>query len=133
REVAGLVYGYAESLRLHTERILAEHRHRVQSFVRSRSFNRPLDRLGTARQRTDDLAERLHLAGHRLTRTPRLRLDALVSRLRSLDPEAPLRRGYALVGRDGATVRSAAMLDAGATVTLRFLDGERLAEVKPDP
>ncbi|MEM8600679.1 MAG: exodeoxyribonuclease VII large subunit [Bacteroidota bacterium] len=133
RDVAGLVYGFHEALRLHTGRVLAEHRHRVQSLVRSRGFNRPLDRLDATRQRTDDLAERLRLAGERLTRTPRLHLDALAARLRALDPEAPLRRGYALVGRGSTAVRSAALLDAGDTVTLRFLDGERTAEVKAAP
>ncbi|MEL6772770.1 MAG: exodeoxyribonuclease VII large subunit [Bacteroidota bacterium] len=130
RDVAGLVYGFHESLRLHTARVLADHRHRIQALVRSRSFNRPLDRLDTARQRTDTLAERLHLAGQRLTRAPRLRLDALSARLQALDPEAPLRRGYALVSRGGSTIQSAHALSDGDLVTLQFIDGERTAAIR---
>lgn len=132
RDVAGLVFGFHESLRLHTERVLANHRHRIEALVRSRSFNRPLDRLDTARQRTDTLVERLHLAGQRLTRAPRLRLDAFRARLQALDPEAPLRRGYALVSHGDSTVRSADALSEGDLVTLRFIDGERAAAIR-DP
>ncbi|MEM8557583.1 MAG: exodeoxyribonuclease VII large subunit [Bacteroidota bacterium] len=129
REVAALLYGYAEALRLRTTRDLATHRQRIEALVGSRRFNRPLDRLDGLRQRADFLAERLHRAGRQLTQTPRTRLDSLTNRLHALDPVAPLRRGYALVSRDSQPVSSVTELVAGDALTVRFLDGERGVKV----
>jgi exodeoxyribonuclease VII large subunit len=55
---------------------------------------------------------------------------ALADRLRALSPRLVLERGYALVrGPEGAFVRSAASLAAGAHVTLEFARGEADATV----
>ncbi len=60
-----------------------------------------------------------------------LRLDQL---RRSLDPDGPLRRGFARVhGADGALIRSAAALGAQETARLVFHDGERLAIISGAP
>ena len=69
-------------------------------------------------------AERLlrHL-GERAALRRRSRLDALAGRLGGVDPQAPLRRGYAIVRRDGQPVRRVRELRAGDRLEVRFADG----------
>ena len=63
------------------------------------------------------LTTRLERAGERL--------DAGVTMLRSLDPKAPLKRGYALVfGPEGELVRSAGKAREAGTLRLEFGDGQ---------
>jgi exodeoxyribonuclease VII large subunit len=74
--------------------------------------------------------DRLDRAGARLVDRYRARLEPLQNRLHALDPEGPLRRGYALVERDtGAPVRRAAALQVDDNVLLRFLDSPRSARI----
>lgn len=132
-----------------------------------RLLPRPDMMLGQARQRADDIGERLRrglshrlsdarreladasgalrpgllqarvmrgrqsLAGVRLTRLlldrrladAHRQLDGLWRLAQSLDPDAPLRRGFARVMARGRLVRSSAAALAAGTVTLRFEDG----------
>lgn len=68
------------------------------------------------------LAGRLDRAGDDLAHTR--------ARVRALSPAATLERGYAVVRRpDGTVVRTAAELEPAADVLLRFVDGERAAEL----
>jgi exodeoxyribonuclease VII large subunit len=74
---------------------------------------------------------RQSLAGVRLTRLlldrrladAHRQLDGLWRLAQSLDPDAPLRRGFARVMARGRLVRSSAAALAAGTVTLRFEDG----------
>ena len=62
------------------------------------------------------------------------RLAAADQLLRSLNPEAPLARGYALVQRaDGSLARTSAMLNTGEAVTLKFADTSRGARIEGGP
>ena len=66
----------------------------------------------------------------RLTAAER-RLERLDLELGGVDPQAPLRRGYALVrGPDGALLRSVAGVQPGAAVSVRLADGSLEAEVR---
>ncbi len=81
-------------------------------------------------RRASDLSARLDRAiGRRLERGAEtlLRMDQL---RRSLDPDGPLRRGFARVHRaDGSLARSAPALVPGETLQLVFQDGARAAVV----
>ncbi|MBO9574232.1 MAG: exodeoxyribonuclease VII large subunit [Sphingobium sp.] len=147
------------------ERLEAQHR----------LLPRPDTLLGPARQRADDLADRLRrglshrlaVARHELAdvsgalrpsllraqvergreRLARVRLDpALVERrlaeakgqlaalwrlAQSLDPDAPLSRGFARVMAGDHLVRSSAEARAAGQVTLKFSDGEIGAAIGP--
>lgn len=62
------------------------------------------------------------------------RLEARGQLLASLEPRAPLRRGFALVRRaDGALARLAAELNPGEALDLEFVDGRRRARVDGEP
>ena len=60
----------------------------------------------------------------RRARQQRQRLEAIARVLRSLDPKAPLARGYALVrNSDGALVTSKAKATRAASLAIEFADG----------
>lgn len=118
--------------RLHEQvtSIMQDRRQRVDYLVGSRAFHQPIHRLTQHRQTLDHLLGRLDRAGARLVDRYRARLEPLRNRLHALDPEGPLRRGYALVERDtGAPVRRAEALQVDDNVLLRFLDGTRSTRI----
>lgn len=47
-----------------------------------------------------------------------------------LNPEAALRRGYAVVRSEGGVIRSVQQVSKGAVVSLQFYDGQASAEIK---
>jgi len=85
--------------------------------------------------------ERLHRVSARLNPAAARRLERAVDRLsslaklhQSLNPDAPLNRGFARVERaDGGLARSAKGLSPGEPVTLVFADGKRGAVVDGAP
>lgn len=56
-------------------------------------------------------------------------LDAQQAALELLSPYAALKRGYAIVQREGRTVTKAALLQAGESISIRFADGAIRARV----
>ena len=79
-------------------------------------IDRARDRLGAARLSPALLADRLARAGERLEARGRV--------LASLDPRAPLSRGYALIyDGEGMLVKSAKTAGAATSLALEFADG----------
>jgi exodeoxyribonuclease VII large subunit len=84
----------------------------------------------TEADRLERLASRLQPAAQRRLERAEDRLSNLSKLHQSLNPDAPLRRGFARVERaDGALARSAKGLAAGEAVSLVFADGKRTAVV----
>lgn len=132
RDVAARVRDLHDRLHGEVVRKIQDARQRIDALVSSRAFHRPVRRLEQHRQRLDALIDRLERSGSRLTERARTRLDRLRSRLAAVDPEQPLRRGYAYPTRDGTPVPSADALEEGDLVELRFHDGSRETEVVSD-
>lgn len=91
----------------------------------SRRMDAGLPDLGSLRRQVDDVAE---VMGHNLTgrmRMARLEVDGLESRLRTLDPAATLRRGFAMVQLEesGGVVSSISQISGGESLTIRVADG----------
>ena len=99
--------------------------HRAAALSTQRSSDRArLPQLGARLE--GGVARRLDRAEERLSRLDQLR--------RSLDPDAPLARGFARVrGPDGRIVRAAAELSPGDRIRLAFADGDAAATVGHDP
>lgn len=129
RDLSLQIRGLVDRLRDATTRRVDDARLRVRHLVDSRTFHEPVRRLRDMQQRLDTAADRLQRAVGRRVENERHLVDRLRDRLRSADPEAPLRRGYAMVERNGASVRSASDLSTGDRVRLRLHDGARDAEV----
>lgn len=130
REVSERVRALDAALEGEARERLRANRRAVEGLIQSRGFHRPADRLRRLRQRLDDLTARLDRAAPRLVDQKRQQLALLKNRLDALDPEGPLRRGFAFVEKDGWPVRSAGALEDGDAVTLAFSDGEHQAHVE---
>ena len=56
-------------------------------------------------------------------------LEGLEKRLSALNPENVMKRGYAFVRHDEKVVTSAAELNTGDRISIRFYDGEKSAQI----
>ncbi len=100
---------------------------RTSSRLNPQMLRRPI---AVQAQRLSPLGGRLDAAARRLVERRAERLERAERLLRSLHPEAPLARGFALVRRaDGALVRSSASLKPGDALQLKFADGMAAARV----
>jgi len=78
--------------------------------------------------RIRDAQRRLNPAALRAIQRRDQRLAVLAERLLGLDPTGPLHRGFVLaLGLDGRPLTRAAALPSGASLRLRWIDGERKA------
>lgn len=111
------------------DRRLALLRDRLASLMRSRGIHRPVDLLREREQRLDELTRRSGRAVLGRLREAGERVNRLESSLRALDPTGVLKRGYAIVERNGVPVPDGAALAEGDDITLRMRDGSRQATV----
>jgi exodeoxyribonuclease VII large subunit len=96
-----------------------------------RGTRRALDR---QRDRLERDTDRLRRSGRLLLERRRTALEHCAGRLRALSPRATLTRGYAIVRRDDAVVRSAAMLSVDDRVDIELAQGRfggRVEDVTP--
>ena len=85
-------------------------------------------------ERLAEVSARMHPAIERFTRRAAERLESLDKLRLSLDPDRPLKRGFARVHHaDGALARTAGALKSGEAIRLVFLDGDRQATVDGTP
>lgn len=77
----------------------------------------------TARERLDAEAERLRFVGHNYLRDRRTELTEKTVTLRLLDPARVLRRGYALLLRNGRILTSVADVQPGEPLAVQLHDG----------
>lgn len=91
----------------------------------------PQMQIARDRQRGDELQQRLdRVCRHRLALLQE-RLSGLTHRLRGLDPQGTMKRGYAVVRRqDGEIVRSVAQVSPGTQIEVTVADGKFDAEVE---
>ncbi len=88
-------------------------------------------RLALARMRVQSLGQRLNQAMTHQLALRRARLDGLAARLQAVHPEAPLKRGYALITDDaGRLVRDAAQVAPGQRIHARLARGRLTARVE---
>lgn len=91
----------------------------VTDFLDGTAAQRLLERIHLRAQRIDELTVRYERGlRHRLDMLTQ-RVDHAVALCRSLHPLAPLRRGFAVVERNGRVVMTDEMLQSGETVTIR--------------
>ena len=95
---------------------LARHAGALRPALLEARLRRERERLAALRLRPEALLQRID--------TARGRVDALDRLRRSLDPEAPLQRGYVLVtDAAGRVVKTRAVAVAESELTLKFADG----------
>ncbi|MFN2109377.1 MAG: exodeoxyribonuclease VII large subunit [Anaerolineae bacterium] len=104
-------------------------RDRVAQLNRALQYLSPAARLANARQRVDDVLARADAAAAHLLTVERQQVKGLAARLTSLNPDAVLGRGYAIVQEreTGQVIASAETITPGLALTLRLQDGEAAA------
>ncbi len=96
---------------------------RIRHLLHSYSFNRPLDLLRQYSQRVDELERSMTAAmAHRFS-ILKARSESLRHQLIALDPTSVLRRGYAIVRKEGRVVASRHALKPADEISITFHDG----------
>ena len=103
-------------------RIMLQRRH-IQQLLKSYAFNRPVDLLGRHSQHLDELTRSMSTSlSHRYELTA-ARLKGLGERLSALDPRLVLKRGYAIVRKEGVISGARAGLSVRDDIEIEFTDG----------
>ena len=91
----------------------------------SRRLELGLPDLNGWKRRVDDLGDAVRLRFRNRLRLARVEVAGLESRLRTLDPAATLRRGFAVVqgGDNGPVITAAGQVTAGQALTITVTDG----------
>lgn len=130
-EVVDNVRNFCYSAKEILENTIASHRNIIKHRLESYAFNRPIDLVRQYSRRIDELDRTLaRTVAHRIALMQK-HVASLDQRMRSLNPIAVLKRGFAIVHRDGEFIGSAGKLNADDLVTITFHDGSvpaRIAE-----
>ena len=94
-------------------------REMAESFVDGRAARRITERLRLRQQRIDELTTRFPRSITNRIELSRRQIDHTVALLKSLHPLSPLKRGYAVVERNGHVLTGTDVLASGDRVTLR--------------
>lgn len=112
-----------------SDRFLSKHQSELDVFSSKLEASDPqreyINKLNTLRQ----LSLRLNSKGESIMGEELKKLSELKGSLFALDPSAILRRGYSVVSKADVTVNSAAELNRGDKVDIRFSDGTVSAEI----
>ncbi|MCX6120459.1 MAG: exodeoxyribonuclease VII large subunit [Ignavibacteriales bacterium] len=98
-------------------------RERIVGLVTSYSFNRPKDLVREFSQRVDELERSLGISFAHSAQTVRQKYNSLQRQLQALNPGGVLKRGYAIVRKEGRIVSSATMLGYDDEADIQFHDG----------
>jgi exodeoxyribonuclease VII large subunit len=106
-------------------------RERLNVIEQSYALRHPEQRVAMARQRIDELTQRLGTASQRVVERLRERISSGAGQLDALSPLRVLERGYSITrDEQGRLIRSTEGLAAGATIQTRVADGEFQSEIK---
>ncbi len=129
-DVFDVVREYSYAMKEALESSIESHRDTIKHLIGSYAFNRPIDVLRQRMQFIDDLERRCSASlAHRIALLSHT-AESMAARMTALDPRLALKRGYAVVRRNGTIVASAAVLAANDLITVEMSDGEASAVVK---
>jgi len=103
--------------------LLKSGRDRVHNLLNSYAFHRPIDLLRQHSQHVDELQRTLARTAHHGFAMTSSRHAALAGRLNALNPRLALKRGYAIVRKDGTVVGKQAGLRPKDAIDIEFQDG----------
>ena len=112
-----------QSLRAGAESAVSARQSALKLAQKRLNANRPDAWLSRRTEQLDRQREALVRAMQRRMQACRTQLDAQTAALDMLSPYAALKRGYAIVQKDGRTAVRAEMLHTGDEITVRFADG----------
>jgi exodeoxyribonuclease VII large subunit len=103
----------------------------VREITESYGFNKPRRDVETLLQTVDRLSEKNSFQVMSRLQLADSRLRALYQQLTLLGHQQSLKRGFALIFKNGLLVRSGAELQAGDELMIQFADGKRSVVVSP--
>ena len=103
-------------------RIALQRRH-IQQMLKSYALNRPVDLLARHSQHLDELTRSMSTSLSHLFDLTSARTRGFAERLHALDPRQVLKRGYAIVRKDGRIAGTRAGLKKHDPVEIEFTDG----------
>jgi len=109
---------------------IASERKNVGTLLRSHSFNKPVDLVRRYSQQMDELKQTLTRVMVHRVELIRQNLVSLQQRVTSVNPDVILKRGYAMVVRDGSLITRARELGKDDLVRMKFDDGDVPAKVQ---
>jgi exodeoxyribonuclease VII large subunit len=98
-------------------------RERTASLVTSYSFNRPKDLIREFSQHMDELERSLEISLAHAAQSVHQNYDSLQRQLQALNPHGVLKRGYAIIRKEGRIVSRAGILVPGDDAEIQFHDG----------
>jgi len=101
-----------------------QQREYIHNLLRSHAFNRPIDLLHSHSQHIDELTRSLSVSASHRCALAAANLKGVGQRLTALDPARTLKRGYAIVRKEGRIADAAARLRAHDDVIISFHDGD---------
>jgi exodeoxyribonuclease VII large subunit len=105
------------------EKRIALHRRSIQHMLKSHALNRPVDLLARHSQHLDELDRSMSTSLSHLFQLTAASARGLTERLNSLDPRRVLKRGYAIVRKDGRITGKRKGIAVRDTVEIEFSDG----------
>jgi exodeoxyribonuclease VII large subunit len=129
-EILEVIRNYEYTIRQMLTQRMASHRERIASLIGSHTFNRPKDMVREFVQRLDELRRTMSgTFSHGMEKTA-LDADSLSKRLLALSPQRALKRGYAIVRKNGVPVTHARQLVRNDEASVEFQDGKVSTKVQ---
>jgi exodeoxyribonuclease VII large subunit len=131
-EVADLVRGLGQRLRMALTGRYAQARQRLDALASRPALSRPLDAVRLRAARIDELTTRIHAAARTRLAERQAALAGAAGKLEALSPLAVLSRGYSLayVEGDDRLITSADRLKPGQRIVTRFARGQAASRIE---
>ena len=104
-------------------------RHRIRQITDSYTFNTPINRVRDAQQTLSSMIDLLHETCGLRIQHHRHQVELLQGKIKALDPNRILLRGYARIERDGRVVRYSRDMKCHDQISIHLSDGHREAIV----
>lgn len=129
-EILEVIRNYEYTIRQSVTQRMAAHRERIESLIGSYAFNRAKEMVREFVQKLDELQRTMaSTVAHRIMRTTQ-DAESLSKRLFSVSPQGALKRGYAIVRKNGEPVTRARQLVRNDEASIEFLDGKVMTKVQ---
>ncbi len=125
RDLYEMLQGSVYRLQYNFQSILETHTDRLQGVYNRLERVSPIYQIHSDQQRLDELEQRSTRALRHILNLHRTQSQSLSQRLGALNPQAVLKRGYAIVSQDdGSLVRSVGQVQPGDTIHIQLSDGK---------
>lgn len=102
---------------------------RFEKCMKTSAFTNPMQKINENYMILDKQVKRIETAMQSTIKEKKTYMIEWITKLDTLSPLKTLTRGYSIVQSEGKMINSAKKLDKGDKVNIRFIDGEKQAEI----